>query len=448
LNRTNTLRNISHTKPLNLRSGKNMKIAFFNQPIGTISPPHQDGSIEIWTYEVARRLTQHCEVIVYAKKGCNQKESEYHQGVQYRRMSTVADQKFAYLPPIVDKRLLRFRNFRRPIFASSLYYLTYALQVAKDLRSEKCDIVHIHNFSQYVPIIRALNPNIKIALHMQCEWLTQLDRTMIERRLKDVDLIIGCSKYITEKIRRRFPQFTKCCKTVPNGVDVNYFVNKNSHVTPKKNGVKRLLFVGRVSPEKGVHVLLDAFKQVAEHCPQAQLKLVGGQGSLPIEFNVALSDDPKVKDLASFYDGNYISHLRRKLSLNVASHVVFIGSVPHQQLINFYRDADVFVFPSVWNEPFGMPIIEAMAVGIPVISTRSGGITEIVKDGENGLLVQRDDASSLAEAILRLLSDEDLRKSMGKAGRKRAVELFSWEQIVKNLLHLYENICLGNDRLD
>lgn len=421
-----------------------MKIAFLHQPIGIISPAYQEGSIEIWTYEVARRLSRHHEVIVYAKKGRNQKEFEYYERVQYRRMPVVADQKFAYLQPIIDKRLLKFRNFRRPLFASSLYYLTYALKVAEDLKSEKCDVVHIHNFSQYAPIIKALNPKIKIALHMQCEWLTQLDRTMIGKRLKDVDLIIGCSEYVTEKIRRCFPQFSERCKTVPNGVDVNSFVNKNKYATPNKNRIKQLLFVGRISPEKGVHVLLDAFKQVVEHYPQVELKLIGGQGSLPFEFNVALSDDPKVKDLASFYDGNYVSHLRRKLSANVAGHVIFIGLVPHQQLINYYRDADVFVFPSVWNEPFGMPIVEAMAAGIPVVATKSGGIAEIVKDGENGLLVERGDASSLAKAILLLLSNEDLRKSMGEAGRKRAVKLFSWEKVVKSLLHLYENICSGN----
>jgi glycosyltransferase involved in cell wall biosynthesis len=125
--------------------------------------------------------------------------------------------------------------------------------------------------------------------------------------------------------------------------------------------------------------------------------------------------------------------------------VSFAGLVSRHQLIKFYQNASVFVFPSVWNEPFGMPIIEAMAAGLPVVATVSGGITEIVKNGETGLLVERGDASALAEAILRFLSDEDLRNSMAKASRKRAVELFSWECVVDNLLHLYRNICEDNE---
>ena len=317
--------------------------------------------------------------------------------------------------------------------------------MAKDLKAEKTDIVHLHNFSQFVPIIRAFNPKIKIVLHMHCEWLTQLDRSMIESRLKEVDLVIGCSDYITEKIRRRFPQFAKRCRTVYNGVDVNHFVNENNQSAMKKNETKRLLFVGRNSPEKGLHVLIDAFQKVFECYPQAQLKIVGAQESAPIEFIVALSDDPKISDLASFYNRSYISHLQGKLSLGAASHVSFTGLVSRRQLINCYRDADVFIFPSVWNEPFGMPPIEAMATGIPLVATRVGGITEIVEDGKTGILVEPNDASALAEAILCLLSDEDLRKSMGKAARLRVYELFSWEKVVENLLRQYKNIGSDND---
>jgi len=132
--------------------------------------------------------------------------------VRYRRISTVVDEWFTFVSLALDKlgrfslfkkikAVVFFRNVKRPLFASKLFYLTYVLQVARDLKREKCDIVHLHNFFQFVPIIRAFNPKIKIVLHMHCEWLTQLDRTMIENRLRKVDLIIGCSEYITEKAR-------------------------------------------------------------------------------------------------------------------------------------------------------------------------------------------------------------------------------------------------------
>ena len=432
-----------------------MKIAFVHQPINIISPTDRSASIEIITYEMAHRLASYCDVIVYAKKGRYQKELEFDQGVKYRRISTFFDEWHNYMGYAVDKleklsgvnnltqnirRTLFYRNIRRPFFASRWYYFNYARRVARHLRKEKCDVVHIHTFSQFVPIIRALNPRVKIVLHMNCEWLTQLDCEMIESRLREVDLIIGCSEYVTEKIRCRFPQFANRCQTVYNGVDVTLFTNENPESKPKKIDSEQLLFVGRVSPEKGVHFLLDAFEKVAENYPQVKLKVVGGYGSLPIQFHILLSEDPKDSKLIQFYKRSYIQYLKDNLSSSATSHVSFTGSLPNQPLVNFYQNADVFVFPSAWNEPFGIPIIEAMAAGVPVVATKGGGIPELVVDGETGILVERGNFSALAEAILRLLSDEELRKSMGKAARKRAIELFSWQKISKDLMVQYEKL--------
>ena len=424
-----------------------MKIALVHQPIGTISPSALGGSIDIWIYEVARRLARSCDVMVYAKKGRYQKEVEYDKGVHYRRISSAADEWFTYVSMTADRL---FAHAKRPLFASSLYYLTYILQVAKNLKAEKCDVVHLQNFSQFVPIIRAFNPKIKIVLHMHCEWLTQLRRAVIERRLREVDLVIGCSEYITEKIRRSFPQFAKRCQTVYDGVDVNNFVGEKGSSVEEKKGVKRLLFVGRVSPEKGLHVLLDAFQKVVDHYRQVHLKIVGplmrSAFSLAraYEFIFAVSDDPKISGLEPFYHGSYFSHLKGKISLDVASRVSFTGFTPYAHLVNHYRDADILVNPS-FSEAFGMSLVEAMACQVPVIATRVGGMKEIVEQGETGILVEPGDASVLAEGILRLLLDEDLRKLMGKAARKRAVELFSWEKIAENLLCQYKNICECNE---
>ena len=413
-----------------------MKIAFIQQPIGTISPSALGGSIGIWIYEVARRLVRSSDVIVYAKMGRRQKKIEYDQEVKYKRITTAIDELITYILSATDK-LLAYSKCS--LFASPLYYIIYCLQVSKNLKAEKCDIVHLHNFSQLVPIIRALNPKIKIVLHMHCEWLTQLDREMIERRLKEVDLIISCSKFINEKICHRFPRAR--CKTIYNGVDINQFFKENRHSAMKKKGSKRLLFVGRNSPEKGLHVLLDAFQKVADHFPRVQLEIVGPQKTLPIEWAIALSDNPRVLDLASFYIGSYLSNIKDKLSSSgLANQVSFNGFIPRPQLINYNQNADVFVFPSVWNEPFGMPLIEAMATEVPVVATRVGGIPEIVEEGTTGLLVEPNNSSALAEAIIHLLSDEDLRKTMGKNSRKRAVDLFSWDKVAENLLYQYKDI--------
>ena len=92
-----------------------------------------------------------------------------------------------------------------------------------------------------------------------------------------------------------------------------------------------------------------------------------------------------------------------------------------------------------------MPVIEAMAAGVPVVATRGGGIPETVIDRKTALLVERGNASALAEAINCLLSDEKLRKSIAKAGRERATEFFSWDKTVERLLQLYNTYCAVED---
>ena len=429
-----------------------MKIAFVTQPWDEVSPGiGGHSSIPILTYQFAHRLPESSEVIIYAKREHSQKQAERDDaGIHYRRMSI--DAEYWLLKPfkLLD-RLPKFRNPHRALFTSSFYYLGYALQVAHDLRKHRPDIVHIHNFSQFVPVIRAFNPQCKIALHMHCEWLTQIDKAVVGPRLCKTDSVIGCSEYITEKVRRRFPQFASRCQTVFNGVDTDLFTGRSEPSVSQENNTKRLLFVGRVSPEKGVHVLLDAFQQVVKRLPDAELDVIGPVGSAPFEFVIPLSDDSKVSNLASFYGRNirlqgthYLSHLRAKLGSDAAKRVFFYGSVPHARLVDFYRKADVLVFPSVWNEPFGMPLIEAMASEVPTVATRGGGVTEIVDEGKTGLLVERGNAAVLAEAICYLLENNSLRKSMGKAGRKRVLELFSWNELARNLSNIYHRLCESN----
>jgi glycosyltransferase involved in cell wall biosynthesis len=416
-----------------------MKLAFIHQPLGILPVPATKGSIEVLNYELARRLAGSSQVIVYSRKGQGQHVSETYEGVHYERVTTHFDDKlldtFEHHPKM--KRLPGFRDPKRPLFASSVAHLEYSLKVARDVRQQRCDWVHIHNFSQLVPVVRAFNPKVKIALHMNCEWATQLHPQMIRRRLRKSDLIIGCSEFITDNIRRSFPEVASRCRTVFNGVDVNTFVPDESR--SRRNGsAVRLLFVGRIWPDKGPHVLLEAFKKVIETKPEVQLELAGWKSGPPSEFVFLLSDDEKVLNLAQLYRGDYFEQLRGILPPHLWRQVSLQEAIPHSELAEHYRTSDIFIGPSVWNEPFGMVIVEAMASGLPVIATRGGGFPEIVTDGETGLLVERGDSAGLAEAITYLLENDELRESMGRAGRQRALQLFSWEKISEHLLRLYQ----------
>ena len=345
----------------------------------------------------------------------------------------------------IDRRLLRlleplskWHSVRRPLVASALYHMGYARRVAADLRARNCDFVMLFNFSQYVPVIRKQNPAIKIALNMQCEWLTQFDRTRIERRLRGVDWVIGCSAYIADKVGRRFPGVADRCVPVFNGVDVNRFARRARDGSERLEAGAHLLFVGRVSPEKGLHVLLGALKTVVQRNPNTVLEIVGGHAECPREYIVDLAEEEKVAALARFYNGkSYFSQLQDQLvSAGLKDKVRFSGFLPHSEAAERYLSADVLINPSL-SEAFGMSLAEGMASGLPVVATRVGGMPEIVDEGRTGLLVASDDAPALAEAILDMLDDRNRARAMGEAGRERAAELFSWDRIAAQLCELF-----------
>ncbi|EAW42595.1 glycosyltransferase family 4 protein, partial [Nodularia spumigena] len=147
-----------------------------------------------------------------------------------------------------------------------------------------------------------------------------------------------------------------------------------------------------------------------------------------------------VTDRIRIDQGKYLSQLKNIISPTAANSVSFLGAVNYQDLIKYYQETDIFIFPSVWNEPFGMPIVEAMSVELPVIATDGGAFPELVDEGKTGLLVERGNSHALAEAILCLLKDENLCQEMGKAGRQKVVENFTWERISEKLFKLYQDL--------
>lgn len=413
-----------------------MKIAFFDYP-WTLGERPTVGSLCLYSYQMGRYLARSNDVVFYGSKAPHHQELEYYEeGILYRRIPKSFIDRLLEPLNLLDK--WQISNPKRPFFASKLYYLGYYLQIARDIHLQQCDVVHMHLVSQFVPLIRAFNPKAKIVLHMNTEWLTQLDSVMIERQIEQVDLVIGCSDYVTNKIHKSFPKIK--CRTIFNGVDVNHFCPKNKDSQIKANIIKQLVFVGRISPEKGVHVLLEAFNKVILHYPNVQLKIIGPENAI-LPWEMMNREDPNVLKLTPFYKENYSSQLRKIISANAANSVFFVGTVENFKLIEYYEQSDIFIFPSVWNEPFGIPIIEAMAMELPVIATNSGAFPELVEQGKTGLLVERSDADALAEAILCLLEDENLSKAMGKAGRQRAVEKFSWDRLSESLFDRYKQIC-------
>lgn len=413
---------------------RKMKIAFVCQPWDSFVPPVESGSIPIWTYEVIRRLKEKdCECLVYSKQKKGLANEEWREGILCRRMPVRLDMfshKFTRRIPWVCRR-----NY--PFYAGTFYHPLYSRTIARDLQRQDPDVIHVMNFSQFVPILKAFNPQSRIVLNMRCDWLTQLPPAIGRERLAKTDMVVGCSDYVTREVQRVYPEKADKCRTVYNGVDVGDFADRRRR--KNESDERCLLFVGRLSPEKGLHILLEAFAQVVKRYPRVRLNVVGPEGVAPIDFVVGASSDEKIKSLAPLYSGNYLEFLKGRLSPEVADRVHFTGFVPHSSLKDYFEEADILLNPS-FGESFGRSLIEAMAWALPVIATKTGGMPEIVEDGRTGLLVESGDVSALTEAILRLLEDEPLRMSMGQAGRERVEKLFSWEAVSENLLARYNEV--------
>jgi glycosyltransferase involved in cell wall biosynthesis len=186
------------------------------------------------------------------------------------------------------------------------------------------------------------------------------------------------------------------------GVDTDRFTNVLDGTEPDM-GQYGILFVGRLIESKGLNVLLPAFEKVKHRFPLAQLFIIG--------------EGPLKQDL-----------FRRATNLGIAASVHILGPILNYKLPPYFRAARVTVAPSISTrrsiEQVGMVNIQSMACGTPVVSTYSGSIPEYVIDGKTGILVPENDVPALAEAIIRLLTDERLRRQLAHNAREYALQYY------------------------
>jgi glycosyltransferase involved in cell wall biosynthesis len=427
-----------------------MKIAIVNQPQDPIvASEEQRGSVAIVNWELAKRLARHHEVVVYAPRAAGQAALERWKTIEIRRVPFVAKTLHKAL------QLLAGRLKANPPYINSpLYYREYFMQLVRELRSHPVDVLHFPQQLQFAAHLKKAVPNAKIVLHMHQDELAQLDHDRLRRQLANVDSVVTVSDFVTERARARFPGLATSIHTIGNGVDIRRFVPDALRVNEPDDHPPRLLFVGRISPDKGIHLLMEAFDRVARERPDVQLTLVGKVGMLPFDLvNLLLTDDAAALDsLRPFYGQStlgwlnnevlgqkrsYRQQLEMRLSPQAAARVHFVGSISLEELTRLYRQADLLVLPSVWRESYGMPVAEAMASGVPVLASDTGGVPELVAQGVTGMLVPRLDVDALAQAMRELLSDMHRLRQMGRAARQRAEHLLTWDRSAERLERVY-----------
>jgi colanic acid/amylovoran biosynthesis glycosyltransferase len=266
-----------------------------------------------------------------------------------------------------------------------------------------------------VPLVTALH-GYDVTISDEAMSRTRLGRAYLRGRStlqKTGALFLSCSDYVRARgLEMGYPAERTIVHSI--GVDVERF-KPPSILRPRE---KSVLFVGRLVEKKGCGSLIEAMAGVQRHSPAAELVVVG--------------DGP----LRADYEA-------RAVALGVRCR--FLGVQPAAVVRDRMSRASVFCVPSVVAatgdaEGFGMVFIEAQAMGLPVVSTLSGGIPEAVKNGETGLLVAERDSPALAEAILRLMQDEELWQQYSLAGRGNVVNHFNLAQQTGRLENLFDQL--------
>lgn len=267
---------------------------------------------------------------------------------------------------------------------------------------------------------RNISTNLESINDLAIKWFSPfLDKYEDYAIERSNAVVIGakseCRDVSQRGVKNRFDRIER----IHHGVDTETFGPENAdpdykskYNIPEDHQV--ILHVGRLAARKGVKEVLMSFRKVLDSYKKVKLVIVG-IGPLM----------------------NKLLKLTRRLDLE--KDVIFIGTVTFGDLVKFYASCDFFVMHSYW-EGFGMTPQEALASGLPVVSSRAGGIPEFVKDDKTGYLVEVGDVEGMAKFMVKILKDPDLRNEMSKNARKLMVDEYDWGDMVDKYLKLYEHV--------
>ena len=320
------------------------------------------------------------------------------------------------------RRLVEQSNFRaRPLWTPSHHRFEQAL-LSFEMRFTPLDVLHSPDF---IPPFRRRCRSI-ITIHdlvflLYPQFLTKSSARyygQIDQAVRHTDHIIAVSESTRRDIVRLLGVPEQMITVIYEAPRHFFHPLPDPDLRPrlqKRFGLERdfVLFVGTIEPRKNVPTLLTAFQQLLDHYhPEVDLVLAGAPGWLTDEVYALVN------------------------RLGLAGRAHFVGRVSDEELVWLYNAAQAFVLPSFY-EGFGLPPLEAMACGTPVIVSNTSSLPEVV--GDAGLLVDPTNANEITVAIWRLLSDEVLRQELIARGLRR-VASFSWERAARETLDLYRRV--------
>jgi spore coat protein SA len=311
------------------------------------------------------------------------------------------------------------------------YDLRYYLPLLwATLKGNPVDVVHVHGNPFYLFRSKAR----AAVFHYRGPAMS--GSPMYDRALSHADVILCVSDYIRQEVTRAVKYPPKKIKAVYSGVDWSIFAEADRargraawHIP---EGQVVLLYAGRVVPEKGLLFLVEALRRIVEAGHSNILLLVAGSARLGTASD--LSDSSVEQKYPEF-----VAYERLVRQSSTGLPVRFLGDLSQADMPLVYRASDIFVWPCTYPEPFARVIMEAMAAGLPVVATAVGGNPEAVKQRQNGMLVPPGDSLSLAEALIPLIADGNLRCQLGRTSQEMARQL-DRRVIAKQVEHIYRSI--------
>lgn len=329
------------------------------------------------------------------------------------------------IPSSLSYRVIFAKHF--DVKTLNLNIFSVAFQVYKLSKKVKLDIIHGNGEEAFfLPIIKKLTgskfvltshspfiPRTGIirALRYPIQMLKRLNFYLLRRTAINSDLLFTYSNFSKGLVKDSIgDKYNNNVKTISPGVDPTWFdvfVRKNEKYS-------NLLYFGRIEHEKGIDILMKAFAGLLKEFSFLKLHLIG--------------------------EGNYLGYCKHLCTdLRIENNIIFYGWKKKKEIQEIMANCDLCILPSR-IESFGLTIVESMAGGIPLISTTSGAITEIVEDGRTGILIPSNDVRSLSKSIFFALKNIDKMRKMAKAAREKVKASFSWDQAAKKHIDIYKSI--------
>jgi len=386
--------------------------------LSNLYPPHYKGGHEIQCKVVADGLSSrgHQVFVLTSRYGVYEKRAD---GKLFRLLYYLDDNDAG-----VFRR--RYNQLTIALFGRLNYFVT-----GKIIKELKPDLVYAGELSgiSIFPIRAIQRRKISIVHHLGNYFLMglvkycSLEKNLFKRFYRKI--IFGFSRMdkfdfnhlltVSEAVKKQHLEVgfsDNDISVIPRGISSELIKDKFEKFPASSKKKLKLLYVGRIAQEKGVHISIEAV------------------GHLTKYFGIT----DVVLDIIGDGDTNYNYQLKSLINkLRITKNVRFCGKLPREKVLNKYSKYDILLLPSVWEEPFSGVLIEAMSQGLPIVATDTGGTPELIKNNYNGLLVPPNNSAKMAEYIKRLIENPSLYEQIRINGIKKIKEEYTNEKIIEQI---------------